>query len=193
MLDFEPYRRHEKTLSDLAEGLSRQDLKVLTDEMIDRELELIAGIEDADVVFVPDDPEANDTFAENADEVDLAWTLGHVIVHATASSEEAAMHALSLARGLVPNERSRYEVPWEEARTAEFLRHRLEESRRMRQAMLDAWPDEPNLDTLYQPREDRPALNAVGRFIGGLSHDDSHLGQIEKIVAQARAARGAAV
>ena len=192
VLDFGPLRRKEKTLMDLAEGLTREDLARLTGEMIDRELALLGGVEDADVVLVPDDPEANDTFAASAEDVNLAWTLGHVIVHATASSEEAAAHALTLARGLVPGERSRYEVPWQEATTERFLRRRLEESRRMRLAMLDAWPEAPHLETLYRPRPESPGVNAVARFLGGLSHDDSHLGQIEKIVAQARAARARA-
>ena len=31
VIDFEPYRRKEKTLQDLAEGLGRQDLARLTD------------------------------------------------------------------------------------------------------------------------------------------------------------------
>ena len=189
MLDFEPYRRKEKTLMELAAGLSRDELAALTNEMIDRQLELIQGIDDADTVLVPEDPEANDTFAETADVVSLAWTLGHVVVHATASSEEAADHALTLARGLVPPGRSRYEVPWQEADTAEFLRSRLEESRRMRLAMLQAWPDRPHLETLYQARPEAPGINAVARFLGGLAHDDSHLEQIRKIAEQARAAR----
>jgi DinB superfamily len=191
MLDFGPYRRKEKTLTELTVGLGRDDLVALTNEMIDRELELMEGVEDADVVFVPDDPEANDTFAADDADVDLAWTLGHVIVHATASSEEAAAHALELARGLVPAGRSRYEVPWQETTSAGFLRRRLAESRRMRLAMLAAWPDEPHLETLYRPRPESPGVNAVARFVGGLSHDDSHLEQIEKIVAQARDSRSA--
>jgi len=32
-------------------------------------------------------------------------------------------------------------------------------------------------------------VNCVNRFIRGLSHDDSHLGQIEEIVRQAQAGR----
>lgn len=173
---------------ELAEGLDREHLARLTNEMIDRELELIEGITDDDVVFVPDDPEANDTFAADPEDVKLAWTLGHLVVHVTASSEEAAAHALTLARGLVPEGRSRYEVPWQEATTAEFLRRRLEESRRMRLAMLGAWPDPPHLETVYKAYPDRPGNNAVARFIGGLAHDDSHLEQIRKIVLQARSA-----
>jgi DinB superfamily len=186
VIDFEPMRRKEVSLQDLAGALTPEDLAKLTKEMCAEQLTLIADAEDDDFVFVPDDPDANDTFAASTEDVGLAWTLGHVIVHATASSEESAALALVLARGLPVEGRSRYEVPWEEARTAEFLRHRIEESLRMRLSMLAAWPDKPHLDNFYAPYEGRPPMNALGRFLGGLAHDDSHLDQIRKIMAQAR-------
>jgi DinB superfamily len=182
-------RRKEVSLQDLAQGLTAEDLAKLTKEMCDEQLALIADAEDEDFVFVPDDPDANDTFAANTEEVGLAWTLGHVIVHATASSEESAALALVLARGLPVEGRSRYEVPWEEARTAEFLRRRIQESLRMRLSMLAAWPDKPHLDNFYAPYEGRPPMNAFGRFLGGLAHDDSHLDQMRKIMVQARQRR----
>lgn len=189
MLDFEPVRRKEKSLSDLAAGLGREDLAGLTREMVETQLGLLEGVEDADVTFVPEDPEANDAYADDSADVDLAWTLGHVVVHETASSEEAAAHALTLARGLVPEGRSRYEIPWAEATTIEFCRARLRESLRMRLAMLDAWPDPPHLETLYVAAEGATPRNAVARFLSGLMHDDSHVEQMRKVVAQARAAR----
>jgi hypothetical protein len=191
VIDFSPVGRKEKTLQDLAEGLTRDDLVRLANEMCDHFQQLIAEAEDADTIFVPDDPEARDTFAATPDEVDLAWTLGHVIVHWTASSEEAAAHALTLARGLPVQGRSRYEGPWEEANTADFLRRRIEESRRMQLAMLAAWPDEPHLDVTYAIREGGTQLNAIGRFLSGLMHADSHREQVTKVLEQARAARGA--
>jgi hypothetical protein len=189
VIDFEPMRRKEVSLQELSEGLSREDLANLTQKMCEEQLVLIADAEDEDFVFVPSDPDANDTFAASAEDVGLSWTLGHVIVHATASSEESAALALVLARGLPVEGRSRYEVPWEDARTADFLRHRIQESLRMRLSMLAAWPDKPHLDNFYTPYKDRPAMNAMGRFLGGLAHDDSHLGQIRKIMAQARQRR----
>jgi DinB superfamily len=189
VIDFEPMRRKEVSLQDLAGGLTREDLAKLTKEMCEGQLALIAHAEDEDFVFAPDDPEANDTFAAKADDVGLSWTLGHVIVHATASSEESAALALVLARGLPVEGRSRYEVPWEDARTVEFLRHRIKESLGMRLSMLASWPDEPHLDNFYAPYEGRPPMNAFGRFLGGLAHDDSHLDQMRKIMAQARQRR----
>jgi len=192
MLDFGPVRRGEKTSQDLASELTRDDLARLTEEMCDLQLEAIADAVDEDVVFVPDDPDADDTYAARPEDVKLSWTLGHVVVHTTASSEESAALALTQARGLPVEGRSRYEVPWPEARTAAYLRDRIEESRRMRLAMLAAWPDEPHLDNFYSPYEGRPPFNALGRFLSGLSHDDSHLEQIRKIMGQARARRAAA-
>lgn len=189
MIDFEPYRRGEETLPDIAAGLTPADLGRLTDEMCDLQLQLISAIQDTDVVYVPDDPAANDTFAATPDEVGISWTLGHVVVHATASSEEAAANALNLARGVEVLGRSRTEVPWQSVHTAEQVLARVEESRRMRLAMLEAWPEHPNLDLTYMAREGTPPRNAIAQFIGGLSHDDSHLEQIRRIVIEARAAR----
>jgi hypothetical protein len=191
MLDFSPVRAREKTIQELAEALNRADLAALTNEMCDRQLELIAEADDLDATFVPTDPDAHDTYAGDESLVGLAWTLGHVIVHATASSEESAALALTLARGLPVSGRSRYEVPWEQATTATFLRDRIEESRRMRLAMLDAWPDQPHYENLYSTREGAPPINCKGRFLSGLWHDDSHLDQIAKVLAQSRAARPA--
>jgi DinB superfamily len=192
MIDFAPVRSKRLTLGELAATLTRDDLARSTEEMCDLQLALIADAVDEDVVLVPKDPDANDTFASDPSEVGLAWTLGHVVVHTTASSEEAAGLALILARGLPlePGQRLRHEVPWEEATTADFIRHRIQESRRMRLHMLDAWPDEPHLDNTYEMRSGGTPMNAVARFLSGLSHDDSHLGQIRNIMVQARAARG---
>ena len=191
MLDFSSIRNDFTKIDTLLAGLTRDDLRDLTNEMIDTQQGYIADSTDADVTFEPTDPEANDTFADNPDEVDIAWTLGHVIVHATASSEESAFLAAELARGVEPHGRSRYETPWPEVTTIEQCRQRLEESRRMRLATLDVWPNEPHLDNKQQPFPGAPKLDAYGRFVAGLAHDDSHLGQIQEIVRQAKAARGA--
>ena len=192
LIDFEPLRRKEVSLQDLAAGLRPSDLAKLTREMCAAQLSAIEDATDEDVVMVPDDPEANDTFASRPEEAGLSWTLGHVVVHTTASSEESAALALILARGLGVEGRSRYEVPWEQVRTVAFLRHRIRESQRMRLAMLTAWPDRPDLDNFYTPYATRPPMNALGRFLGGLAHDDSHLAQMRKIVDQARTRRAAA-
>jgi len=187
MLDFTPIRTKEMSYQQLTATLTGEDLRRLTNEMVDAQLNLIADCNDADVVFVPQDPEAHDPYAEDESNLDLAWTLGHLIVHVTASSEEAAFLAAELARGVPHREgRSRYEVYWETVTTIQECRDRLEESRRMRFAALDIWPDDPHLDNSY----DSPRGIKVGpiiRFVFGLSHDDSHLEQIKETVRQAKA------
>ena len=189
MLDFNPVREKRNSLAELAAGLTVNDLRDLSNEMVDAMLDLIAECTDEDVVFVPQDPDAHDPYASDSTDEKLPWTLGHVIVHATASSEEAAFLAAELARGVHHHGRSRYEVPWETVRTIEQCRQRLEESRRMRLASLGWWPDEPQLENSYQPRPNMEPFNAVSRFLYGLMHDDSHLDQIQKIVRQAKEAR----
>jgi hypothetical protein len=171
----------------ITDGITVDDLRKLTNEMIDLMLDMIKDCTDSDVTFEPSDPDAYDEAAASEDELHIAWTLGHVIVHTTASSEEAASIASELARGVEWHGRSRSEVPWRTVTTIEQCRHRLEESRRMRLASLDTWPDEPYFDNTYTPRPDVPPINCVRRFLNGLRHDESHLGQIERIVREAKA------
>ena len=190
MLDFKKVQAKEIKFNELVAGLTVNDLRQLTHEMVDHIQSLIAGCVDADVTFQPEDPEANDRFAANPDDVKLAWTLGHVIVHTTSSAEEAAALAVELARGVPLHGRSRSEIPWQEATTIAMCRARLEESRRMRLASLEMWPDRPNLELMTELWPGMDPVNAVGRFVLGLNHDANHLGQIGEIVRQASAARG---
>ena len=189
MLDFKAVRNNEITFAELVAGLTRDDLRDLTNEMVDAMLGLIADCVDADVTFVPVDPDAYDPFAEAEEQVKLAWNLGHVIVHTTASAEESAALAAELARGVENHGRSRYETPWETVMTIAQCRQRLEESRRMRLASLAMWPDEPRLDNTYEPWPIAPQVNAISRFVLGLMHDDAHIDHIANIVHQAQAAR----
>ena len=190
MLNFDGVFEKRTTMADICSDLTRQNLRDLTNEMIDVMLSAIDGCIDADVIFEPNDPEANDTYADNEDESNDAWTLGHVIVHTTASSEESAFKAAELARGLPIGGRSRYEVPWETVTTIAQCRQRLEESRRMRLASLDMWPDDPHLEATATYPFLKGALNAYARFALGLLHDNSHVEQIKEIARQAKAARG---
>jgi DinB superfamily len=188
LLDFTLVKNKTLTFSDLARDLTKTDLRNLTNEMIDTMLSIIADATDEDVVFVPQDPNADDPYGM-PEEKNLIWTLGHVAVHTTASSEESAALALTLARGLVPEGRSRYEVPWRSVQTIDQVWHRFEESRRMRLAMLDAWPDEPHLEVTYSLSPRFGPYNATSRFLMGLYHDDDHLGQLREIMRQARESR----
>ena len=192
LLDFTLVKNRTITFSDMARDLTVTDLRNLTNEMIDTMLTIITDATDEDVVIVPLDPKADDPFGV-PEERNLVWTLGHVAVHTTASSEESAALALTLARGLIPEGRSRYEVPWRTVQTIDQVHHRFEESRRMRLSMLDAWPDEPHLEVTYAPSPRFGSYDAISRFLMGLYHDDDHLGQLREIMSQAREARSSNV
>ncbi|HMA33350.1 MAG TPA: DinB family protein [Chloroflexia bacterium] len=178
-------------LTPAGEAWTPADLRRLTETMVQAMQAAIADCTDADVTLVPDDPQANDTYASDPSVVNLAWTLGHVIVHTTASAEEAAFAAAELARGVERPGRTRYELPWETITTVAQCRARLEESLRMRLASLELWPDPPHLETAFRYRPERPPLNAYERFVGGLRHDNSHIDQIRQIVQQGQERRAA--
>jgi hypothetical protein len=189
MIDFKPLRNKETTIHELCGHLTPADLRNLTHEMVDKMLDLIADCTDEDVTFVPEDPEAYDRYAATEAEINIAWTLGHVIVHVTASAEEAAFLAAELARGVKREGRSRSELYWEKVKTIDQCRKRLEESRRQRLASLEMWPDEPYLDNTTTVSYLEGPINPPARFVLGLRHDDSHLGQLVEIIRQAKAAR----
>ncbi len=184
-LDFTPVHEKRLTLAELTADLTPADLRDLTNSMIDAMLAAIADCRDEHVTFVPHDPNAYDPYAADPAEARKAWTLGHVIVHTTASAEEAAFLAAEMARGVPNHGRSRYEVPWQTITTISQCRQRLEESRRMRLASLDLWPNPPHLEVTHIPYPSSGPLNAIAYFVMGLMHDDDHLGQIREIVRQA--------
>lgn len=188
MIDFGPLKEGKQTLGELGASLSKQDLWDATDEMIGDLLGLLTDAVDADIVFVPSDPKANDPGASE-EEKDMAWTFGHLICHVTSSNEEAALTALAMASGILPNERLRYETPWRDLQTLEQARQRLEESRRMCLSMLDAWPDQPHLEISKVLYEAWGPLNAHGRYFLGLKHLNDHVEQFHEVMRQAKAAR----
>ena len=185
MLDFQPVREKKITLQELVSNLTKDDLRRELNEMYDEVSRLIAECSDADVTFEPVDEKAADPYAMEGEET-IAWTLGHVIVHLTASMEEAAAIASELARGVTYHGRSRSEIPWRDATTIEFCRARLEESRRMCLASLNMWPDLPHMENTYSPAEGAVPHTAVSRFASGLRHASDHLGQIAETVRQAK-------
>src|SRR5687768_13604887 len=169
MLDFQPVREKKMTLQDLVKNLTKDDLRRELNEMYDEVSRLIANCTDADVTFEPVDEKAADPYAVAGEET-IAWTLGHVIVHLTASMEESASIAAELARGVTYHGRSRSEIPWRDATTIEFCRARLEESRRICLASLDMWPDLPHMENTYSPAEGAVPHTAISRFASGLRH-----------------------
>ena len=196
MIDFSPMRDGETSYLEYAEqeNITAADLKQYSDESIDFLLSLTDGLNDADIVFNPEDPEAHDPFAVEGEE-SIGWTFGHLIAHVTASSEEGAALSSLLARGIAASERPRYETPWREIATVAQARQRLEESRRMRNAYLETWPDVPLLD-VYRAISERFVakfgnMNAPAAFLFGLSHEVGHYDQIKDVRQQALAARAA--
>ena len=186
MLDFTPIREKTTTWPEFVAGYSKDDLVEIVNSYYDEILSLIEGCNDADVVFHPVDSEAHDPYADSDKDKELAWNLGHVIVHIAASNEESAFLAAELARGVeFEARRSRFETDWETVTTMAQCQQRLAESRRMLLASLEIWPDAPHLDNFYTSHGGMEVPPMV-RFIFGLSHTDSHLNQIKEIVRQAK-------
>jgi DinB superfamily len=185
MLDFQPVRNKKTSLQDLVKGLTRDDLSRELNAIYDEVEGLIADCTDAYVTFVPTDEKADDPDSVQGEE-NISWTLGHVIVHLTASMEESATLASELARGVTFHGRSRWEFPWREATTIEFCRARMKESRGMCLASLEMWPNPPHVENTYVPMEGARPHTCVSRFASGLKHASDHLGQIADIIRQAR-------
>ena len=186
MIDFTPIREKTTTWPEFVAGYNKNDLVGITNSYYDEFLKLIEGCDDGNVVFQPVDPEAHDPYADSDDNTNLAWTLGHVIVHLAASNEESAFLAAELARGVeFEARRSRFETDWETITTMAQCRQRLAESRRMLLAALEMWPDTPHMDNFYASRNGMEITPLV-RFLFGLSHADSHLDQIKEIIRQAK-------
>ena len=187
-LDFSRVRAREVKLADLVADLSVDDLARAADSSIAQIEEILATATDADVVFAPEDPAADDPAAADPADRDLAWNLGHLVAHVTASAEESAALAQELARGVPFHGRSRWEVPWKTVTTIDQCRQRLAESRRMRLASLQMWPSSPPSEV--DPDPATPTWQqARERFARGLSHEDAHVDQIRDVVKQAQAAR----
>lgn len=197
MIDFTAMDAKEKKAIDLwrENDITPDDLRDYTNESIDYLLSLLDGLDDADVVFTPEDPDADDPYAEDESEADIAWNLAHLICHVTASSEEGAAFSSLLARGVEDvKDRPRYETPWEDVTTVEQCVQRLEESRRMRLAYIDTFPDEPHYDNYRVSPSERfqeyfGDLNAPASFLIGLWHEVGHYEQIEDAKRQALAAK----
>jgi len=185
MLDFSAVSSGQRRIADLAADITLNDLTAATDAQIDTLVALIHDLNDAQVVFVAADPEA---------EGGVGWNVAHLVAHVTASSEESAAVGSILARGIdLPFEpRLRSEVDWTTLTTTAACIQRLEESRRIRQSYLSAWPDQPRLDThrtLPSGFAERVGpMNALAAGLIGLVHEAGQFAQLREIIAQARAA-----
>jgi len=192
-LDFTAVDNHELSLLEFSEHFTVNDLRDATNESIDTLLKIVKPLTDAQVSFLPYDPEADDPYAKPGEEK-IGWSIAHLVVHATASSEEWATYSGILARGLsYPAEpRLRYETEWTTVTTTAQCIQRLEESRRIRLGYLDVWPDQPNLEMKrdLSPRfiERFGEFNATVCFLFGLKHEVGHYAQFREVARQAKAA-----
>lgn len=197
MIDFSGVDNKTHKVYDIAPNYTVDDLRRVTNESIDFMLDMLRDLTDADVTFDPLDPLADDPYAIEGEEK-IGWSLAHLVVHVTATSEEWAAYSPILARGIgYPTEpRLRYETEWTTVTTLAQCIQRLEESRRMRLAALDMWPDAPNLDAKRElsPRfaEYAGPINAPAAVLFGLYHEVGHRAQFEDVRQQALAARAVA-
>ena len=186
-INFEAVRDGRSSYADATRDLAPASLRATMSAIFDTLDGLLRHLTDAEVIFQPVDPAANDTFAAPGADATLAWTLGHVVVHLTAGLEENAALGATLARGVEVQGRSRYEVPWESVHSAGQISARLTESRRICAAFLAAWPDEPHLELTVDPIPRYGPMNAIGRTALGIFHAEAHLQQLREIRQQAAA------
>jgi hypothetical protein len=192
VIDLSPVQNGEIKLLEYARSFTVADLRETTNHSLDLIRQLIEGKADAQVVFLPHDPLANDPHAKPGEE-HIGWSLAHLVAHVTASSEEWATYSSVLARGIhYPAEpRLRYETEWTHITTTDQTLQRLEESRRIRLAYLAAWPDQPDLAMLrgLSPRyvEKFGEMNAPAAFLFGLMHEVGHHDQFREVARQAEA------
>ena len=195
--DFTPVDNHKMTMLQFSENVTVVDLRAATTESIDTLLKIVRGLNDQQVAFLPLDPEADDPHAK-AGEEKIGWSIAHLVVHVTASSEEWATYSSFLARGIpYPAEpRLRYETLWTTVTTTEQCVQRLEESQRIRLGYLTAWPDSPNLELKRELSanfiERHGQLNAAACFLFGLKHELGHYAQFREVARQATVAAQAA-
>ncbi len=193
LLDFSPVEVGDMTLYQFAQRFSLDDLRHLTNASLNTVLEILGDADDARLTHLPDDSLADDPYAP-PEERYQGWNLAHLVVHVTASSEEWATYSALLARGIVYGRepRLRFETDWHMLKTREAVIGRIEESRRMRLASLDTWPDTPRLDVfrVISERfiEKHGPVNAKSALLYGLRHEQSHFEQIRETARQAREA-----
>lgn len=168
-------------------------LRALTVALYDEVAAILGDADDAAVTFIPNDPDAFDEHAPEAEQRQ-GWNLAHLVLHTTASAEEWAATASILARGIAyPREpRLRIEPDWHTFTTRAQVDQRLAESRRMVLAFLDTFPDAPDFaverDISERFIEKFGPINALTGFLFGLRHQANHLEQMREATRQARAA-----
>jgi hypothetical protein len=156
-----------------AAAVSVDDLRRLTEDLYDRLDSLCRRVDDAGVVAIPEKGSGEE-----------AWTFGHAVLHLTATCEEGAARASMLARGADASWRSRSEPDWRTLVTADAIRARVAESRRMVLAFFDTWPDVSHLEREVTPIPALGAVNAIGIHLLGLMHAAEHLRHLNQLMAR---------
>src|SRR5258708_4693143 len=192
--------------ADVVRDVRPVDLRMKTEQFFDAVQSIIAEATDAAVMLVPVDHEAQSApetameiiaaregrwvrGEEDASEgVKLGWTLSQVVAHVTAILEDGMACAAMLARGVRLEGRLLYEVPWKSMTKASHVQARVRESRRICLALLDAWPDQPHLETTVIRIPEIGPLNAIGIGMSGIFHGPMHLDQLREIIRQAKKA-----
>lgn len=185
LVQFETIHNKEQTLGDLAGQCGVSDLRETLNSYVERTVGIIGGLTDQQVILIPYDPAADDPYAASKEERHVGWSLAHVVLHVTASAEEAAAFSSILARGIAIGGRLRHECDWRQiTKTAELV-SRLEECRRICLAYLSTWPDEPDLETTRVMPENISWMkaNAPLCFLFGLMHWHSHMEQLQRAAA----------
>ena len=187
-IDFRPLSEKTMTPLEFAAQFSLDDLRAAVNTYLDTVRDLVKDFTDAQLVFEPDDPKAQDNYAATAEEVNMGWSLAHLALHVTASLEEGCAFSSVLARGIPIEGRLRYEPGWREVTSRQQVLTRIEESRRMCLAYLNTWPEEPHLDVYRKfPPDSRFAnvsINAPAAFLSSLSHLNGHLEQFHEVARQ---------
>jgi hypothetical protein len=188
LINFQLIYTRDKTLGELAAGYSKADLVMALNGYVDYTCQIIGGVDNEQVNYVPHDPDANDAYAASESERHAGWSLAHLVMHVTASAEEAAAFSSILARGIALGGRLRSDRDWRQVTTCAQVVSRLEECRRICLAYLGAWPDQPDMATLRILPEHMPwsPPNAPTQFLVGLLHWHAHIEQFAKVAEQAR-------
>src|SRR5260221_2729128 len=147
LLTSQPVYNKEKPLGDLASQYSNADLHAALNSYVDFTIQIINSVSDEQAIYIPPDPDANDPYATTEAEHHVGWSLVHLVMHVTASAEEAAAFSSILARGIAIGGRLRSERDWRQVTTCAEAVGRFEECRRMFLALLSHWPDQPDLIT----------------------------------------------
>lgn len=192
--------------ADVVRDIRLVDLRTQTEQFFDVVQSIIADATDAAVTLRPRDHKASSgpetivemiaakegrwmpSDPETSSGEKLGWTLSQVIAHVTAILEDTMASAAMLARRVQFEGRLLYEVPWEAMTTAEQIHARVRESRRICLALLDAWPDQPHLETTVIRIPVIGPMGAIGLGMSGIFHGQMHLDQLREIIRQAKEA-----